>query len=103
MQLVVIADEVSALGWRLMGAHSIVPGDPAAAATAMVRSSFRDAIKNAEVLLITAEYARLVPAAEMNAALSASKPLVLVIADLRHRSEPPQIEHEARLALGIPG
>jgi hypothetical protein len=34
--------------------------------------------------------------------LLASSPLALVIADLRHNHEPPEIEHEVRRALGVP-
>ncbi len=96
MIIALIADEVTALGWRLIGAQVHVP--PATAA----RDAFREALHSADLVLITAEYAREFPAAELNAALLAGKPLVLVIADLRHRSEPPEIEHDVRRALGIP-
>jgi len=54
------------------------------------------------MLLITAEHARAIPAVELDAALLASKPLVLVISDLRHEHAPPDIEHEVRRALGVP-
>ena len=101
MKLAVIADEVSALGWRLLGAHVAVPGQSAAAETATARGCFRDAMSSADMVLITADYARAIPAPELNAALLAAKPLVLVIADLRHQHEPPNIEHQVRLALGV--
>ena len=96
MKLAVIADEVTALGWRLIGAQVQIPG----AITA--RDGLREALHSADVVLITAEYAREIPAAQLNTALLAGKPLVLVIADLRHRHEPPAIEVEVRRALGIP-
>ncbi len=96
MKLAVIADEVTALGWRLIGAQVQVPG----AITA--RDGLREALRDADVVLITAEYARDIPAAQLNDALRAGKPLVLVIADLRHRYEPPAIEDEVRRALGVP-
>ena len=96
MKLAVVADEVTALGWRLIGAQVHVP------APGTARGCFREALGGADVVLMTAEHARAIPAMELNAALLASKPLVLVIADLRHRHEPPQIEEEVRRALGIP-
>jgi len=102
VKLVVIADEVSALGWRLIGAQVTVPGESPSAVTARVRGCFSDAMSCADMVLITAEYARAIPGAELNAALLAGKPLVLVIADLRHQHEPPEIEHEVRVALGVP-
>ncbi|MFI4896156.1 MAG: V-type ATP synthase subunit F [Steroidobacterales bacterium] len=91
-----IADEVTALGWRLIGAQVQVPG------TETARVCFRAALRSADMVLITAEYARAIPFVELSAALLASKPLVLVIADLRHGHEPPAIEGEVRRALGVP-
>jgi vacuolar-type H+-ATPase subunit F/Vma7 len=96
MKLAIIADEVTALGWRLIGAQVQVPAATAA------RDGFREALRSADVVLITAEYAREIPAAQLNSALLAGKPLVLVIADLRRRHEPPEIECEVRRALGVP-
>ncbi len=96
MKLVLIADEVTALGWRLIGAQVQVPG------TETARVCFRAALRSADMVLITAEYASAIPFVELSAALLASKPLVLVIADLRHEHEPPAIEGEVRRALGVP-
>ncbi len=96
MKLALIADEVTALGWRLIGAQVQVPGTE----TALV--CFRAALRSADMVLITAEHARAIPLVELSAALLASKPLVLVIADLRHEHEPPAIEGEVRRALGVP-
>jgi vacuolar-type H+-ATPase subunit F/Vma7 len=98
MKLTVIADEVSALGWRLIGARAEVPGPGPGTA----RGCFREALRGADAVLITAEHARAIPTTELNAALLAAKPLVLVIADLRHQHEPPEIEDEVRRALGVP-
>ena len=96
MKIAVIADEVTALGWRLIGAQLQVPAGTSA------REAFREALRGADVVLITAEYAREIPAAQLNAALLLGKPLVLVFSDLRRRHEPPEIEHEVRRALGLP-
>lgn len=96
MKVVVIADEVTALGWRLIGAQVQVPPGISA------RDGLREALSSADLVLITAEYAREIPAAQLKSALLAGMPLVLVIADLRRRHEPPEIEHEVRRALGLP-
>jgi vacuolar-type H+-ATPase subunit F/Vma7 len=66
------------------------------------RDVFREALRSADVVLITAEYAREIPAAHLTSALLAGKPLVLVIADLRGRHVPLDIELEVRRALGVP-
>ena len=96
MKLAVIADEVTALGWRLIGARVLLPGVHTA------RDCFRDALGSADMVLITAQFANAIPAAELDAALLASSPLTLVIADMRHTHEPPEIEQEVRRALGVP-
>lgn len=96
MKIAVVADEVTALGWRLIGAQVQVPVETS------TRDAFSEALRSADVVLITAEYARGIPAAHLKAALLAGKPLVLVIADLRRRHEPPNIELEVRRALGVP-
>jgi len=95
MQLALIADEVTALGWRLIGARVLLPGPDS------VLVCWRAALRSADLILITAQHAAAVPPAELAAALLAEKPLVLVIADLRGRQEPPEIEHEVRRALGV--
>ncbi len=95
MQLTVIADEVTALGWRLIGARVLLPGVDSA------QECWRAALHGADLVVITAQYAAAVPPTELAAALLAEKPLVLVIADLEGRLEPPAIEHEVRRALGV--
>lgn len=95
MKLIVIADEVSGLGWRVIGARVLLPD----ASSAL--ECFHDALRSADMVLITTEYARAIPAVELSAALIGFEPLVLEIADLRHIHEPPEIEHEVRRALGV--
>jgi len=96
MKIAVIADEVTALGLRMIGAQVQVPAETSS------RDIFRAALHNADVVLITAPYAREIPAVDLNSAHLAGSPLVLVIADLRRRHEPPDIELEVRRALGVP-
>ncbi len=95
MELVVIADELTALGWRLIGSRILLPQAGA------VRDCWHEALRSADLVLITAEYAESIPPLDLDAALLAEKPLVLVIADLRNRREPPAIEQDVRRALGV--
>ena len=95
MDLTVIADEWTALGWRLAGARVVIPDRQT------VEDCFRTALRDSQVVLITAELASAVPASQLEEALRAQPPLVLVIADLREDREPPDMEDETRRALGV--
>lgn len=95
MRLAVIADEASAIGWRLIGAEVHVPGGEPPS------EHLRAARAGAQLVIITAELARAVPPDELTEALHALEPLVLVIPDLRHAEEPPDIAAEVRRALGV--
>jgi len=95
VRLALIADEVTALGWRLIGARVLMPE------SASVQDCWHEALRSAEFVVITAQYAAAIPAAELDAALLAEKPLVLVIADLRREYEPGEIELDVRRALGV--
>ena len=66
-----------------------------------MRDCWHEALRSADLVLITAEYAEAIPPLELDAALLAEKPLVLVIADLRNRREPPAIQQDVRRALGV--
>jgi hypothetical protein len=52
-------------------------------------------------VVVTAQLAVAIPAAQLEAALLAFPPLTLVIADLRREQEPPDLEAHARRALGV--
>ena len=95
MEVTVVADELTAVGWRLAGARVLIPD------LGSVEDCFRTALRAAEVVLITAEHASAVPATQLEEALRAQPPLVLVIADLREGREPPDMEEETRRALGV--
>jgi len=95
MEVAVIADELTAVGFRLAGARILL------ATPENIESCFSVAQQEAELVLLTAELAALLPAAELQAALHAFPPLTLVIADLRRRQEPPDLALEARRALGV--
>ncbi len=95
MEVAVIADELTALGWRLAGARVSF------ATAANVEECLARVQQSAEVVMITAPLAAHVPAARLQAALHAFPPLTLVIADLERTAEPPDLETLARRALGV--
>jgi vacuolar-type H+-ATPase subunit F/Vma7 len=95
MRCVLIADEITALGWRLTGAQIELPD------ARTVAECFTVALRDADLLLITAPLAASVPAAQLQDALRSQRPLVLVIADLQLKREPPDVEDEVRRALGV--
>ena len=95
MNWVVIADEVSALGWRLAGAQTLI------AAEQSVTERFAEARHDADLILITADLARHLPDPVLEAALLAEKPLLVVIAGVAGGSEPPDVEKEVQRVLGI--
>ncbi len=95
MDVLVVADELTAVGWRLAGAEVSI------ASPADVEARFQEALQRAEIVMITAQLAVRVSAPRLAAALEAFPPLTLVIRDLRHAQEPPDLEAEARRALGV--
>jgi vacuolar-type H+-ATPase subunit F/Vma7 len=95
MRLALIADELTALAWRLIGARVLMPE------ASSVRECWQLALRDAEFIVITAQYAAAIPAAELDEALLGEMPLVLVIADLRGEHEPSELAHEVRHALGV--
>lgn len=95
VELALIADEVTALGWRLIGSQVLLPGVDS------VRDCWHEALRSADMVLITAQCAGAIPPGELDAALLAERPLVLVIADLRRQHEAPELEQEVRRMLGL--
>lgn len=92
---VFIGDELSAAGFRLTGIETVVAEqDPAA-------DALREARKDAGLLIMTAELARHVPLAELEAALIAETPAVAIIPDVRMRTPLPDLAKKLRRALGI--
>ena len=95
MEVAVIAEELTSLGWGLTGARILL------ATSDNIESCFATAQQEADVIVLTAELAALLPEAALQAALHAFPPLTLVIADLRRQQEPPDLAWEARRALGV--
>lgn len=71
-----IGDEVTATGFRLAGASVRTPPQPE------LLEAFRQARKEAELVLVSVGYARQLPTEELRQALVALTPLVLIIPDL---------------------
>lgn len=96
MDLAVVADELTAVGWRLAGARVWIPD------ARNVEDCLVAATRSAEVVLITAELASAVPARQMQDSLHSQPPLVLIIPDVRQTREPADIGAETLRALGVP-
>lgn len=94
-EVVFIGDEVSAAGYRLAGVRTYVPsrGEEAAVLAA--------ARAQAALVLIAAQSAAQVPGVELAVALSAMKPLVLVVPDVRGAAQPPDLGKLVRKQLGM--
>jgi vacuolar-type H+-ATPase subunit F/Vma7/vacuolar-type H+-ATPase subunit E/Vma4 len=74
MDVVVVADELTAVGWRLAGARVAI------ASAADVEERFEQALASAELVMISAPLAARLPAPRLQAALQAFPPLTLIIA-----------------------
>lgn len=90
-----IGDELTAAGFRLTGIETIVPS-PSEAAMVLA-----DARARAALVIMTAEFARHVPDAEMEAALLADTPTLALVPDVLFRREPPDLAKKLRRVLGI--
>lgn len=92
---VFIGDELSAAGYRLAGIETQVPEADVAAA------AFRQACKDAALVIMTAGLASQVPARELEAALMAEMPAFAIVPDLRMSAQLPDLTGRLRRALGI--
>lgn len=92
---VVIADELTAAGYRLAGARTIVPS------TRNLSALFAAARADCELLLVTAALAARLPPQELESARVAERPLLLVIPDVLRRRDPPDLAHELQRVLGV--
>lgn len=93
---VVIADELTALGYRLAGAEVHVPQQHA------VQRLFAEVRAQAEIVLITADQATFIAPAQLSQALLAERPLLFIIPSARSSaSSGDELTHELRAALGV--
>ena len=93
--VVFIGDEVTAQGFRLAGAEAKVP------AADEVVASFADALREAQLVLITAEAAARIDPGELDRAIRNASPLVLVVPDAARRVLPDDAAETVERALGI--
>ncbi len=90
-----IGDEVSASAYRLGGARvRVTSADEVAADLAW-------ACREAELVLITAEFAARLPSDELVKTQSLLRPLVLVVPDVRGRTPLPDLSQWIRAQLGL--
>jgi vacuolar-type H+-ATPase subunit F/Vma7 len=90
-----IGDELTAAGFRLTGIETLAP-DPKD-----VGHAFDDARARAGLVIITADLARAIPAADLEAALLAEAPALAIVPDVRFAAEPPDLAGRLRRVLGI--
>ncbi|NIR32299.1 MAG: Vacuolar H+transporting two-sector ATPase F subunit [Gammaproteobacteria bacterium] len=92
---VFIGDEVTATGFRLAGAHVVVPEADA------VSEALERARAEAELVLITAACAQALPPAALRRALRAVHPMLVVVPDVRGEVVVPDLEARTRRVLGL--
>lgn len=97
IRCVFVGDAVSAAGWRLAGADCRTPA--AADVAASVRALRRDA--GVGLIILTAEAAAELPSALRTEALTAQRPLCVVVADARGRCEPGDLTAALKRQLGL--
>lgn len=90
-----IGDEVTAAGYRLAGARVLIAQDGAAG------DAFAAALEAAELVLVTAACARTLPQDQLERALRAADPLILLVPDAAARVIPPDVAADVGRALGI--
>lgn len=93
--LIYLGDAVSAAGWRLAGAQVRCPAPGAEAA------ELESARTQAALVLVSAGVAAGVAGAVMSQALSARRPLVLIVPDLHGQAAVPDLAMRLRAQLGL--
>ena len=93
--VIFIGDEVTAQGFRLAGAATQMP------AQGEVATAFADALRESELVLITAEAADRLDPDDLDRAVRDATPLVLVIPDAAMRTIPPDPAATVEQVLGI--
>jgi vacuolar-type H+-ATPase subunit F/Vma7 len=95
LPIVFLGDEVSAAGFRLAGLSVRVPLD------GEEQQALAEAAASAELVLITAAFARRLPPALLDRYQSGSRPLVGVVPDVTGGVWPADLAAEIRRHLGI--
>ena len=92
---VYIGDAVSAAGYRLAGLRVQVPE------TADLLAQIEAAANDASLVLLGADLAAQLPAAELDRLLSAVAPAVVVVPDVRGQAALPELANRLRQQLGV--
>ena len=95
MTAVFIGDEVTAAAYRLAGVTAQTPK------ISDVRRVFEQAFDEANLVLITADYARVLDEESLHAAIRRAAPLVLVVPDGGNRYWPEDLDARVDRVLGI--
>ena len=91
-----IGDEVTAAGYRLAGASTRIVDDDAG-----VAEIFADALRDAELVIITAVCAAKLPDGRLSDALRTAEPLVLLVPDAAQGIVPADLSVHVDRELGI--
>ena len=95
MTAVFIGDEVTAAAFRLAGVTAQVPK------ISDLRRVFEKAFDEADLVLITADYARALDEESLHTAIRRAAPLVLVVPDGGNRYWPEDLDARVDRVLGI--
>ena len=90
-----VGDEVNAAGFRLAGVSVRVPGRED------VSELLRRACEETSLILLSADIARRIPAAERDRLLAGLTPAVVVVPDLRGGVAMPDLATRVRAQLGV--
>jgi len=92
---VFIGDEVTAAAFRLAGVATQAPKP------SDVTRAFRDATRDADLVIITANYAQAIDEESLHAAIRGADPLILVVPDGGSRHWPKDLDARIERVLGI--
>lgn len=95
MRIHVLADELTASGWRLVGAETRVPTQADAA------QIFAASLSEGDVVLMTPAVAEWIEPQMLEEAQLRTQPLVVIVPDVRGETPPPDLERVVKRALGI--
>lgn len=95
MVVIYIGDELTAAGFRLVGAQVLLPAAGEEAAS-LVRAQ-----RDAQLILVSADVAARIPRESLGAALAAPAPLTLVVPDLLGRQPVPDRTQRLRRRMGM--
>ena len=91
---IIMADELTASGFRLAGVRTLVP------TPSTLERAFEAACGDCELLLMSASLAAQLPPARLESALTADRPLLLVIPDALRRRDSPDLTRELQAYAG---